>query len=79
MDRSSKLLSVPSRPPLEAAARVKDDDLDSNPGWILWVVDRRPLLESNRLDRISPGFSDELGWLLDTPALFEVLPFRDNE
>lgn len=79
MDRSSKLLSVSSRPPLVAVARLNEDDLDSNPGCTLWVVDNRPLLESNRLDRFSLGSPEELGRLLDTTALFEVLPFRDDD
>lgn len=77
IDRSSKLLSASSRPPLVAAVRVKDVVLDSNPGWILWVVDRRPLLETSRLDRFSLGSPEELGLLLDTTGLFEVLPLRE--
>lgn len=77
IDRSSKLLSASSRPPLVAAVLVKDDVLDSNPGWNLWVVDRRPLLETSRLDRFSLGSPEELGLLLDTTGLFEVLPLRE--
>jgi len=79
IDRSSKLLSVSSRPPLVARARVKEDDFDSSPGWILWVVDRRPLLEASRLDRFSLGSPEELGRLLEITALFEVLPFREDD
>ena len=79
IDRSSKLLRVSSRPPLAAGARVKEDDFDSNPGWILWVVDRRPLPEASRLDRFSLGSPEELGRLLDITALFEVLPFREDD
>ena len=74
---SSKLRRGSSRPALVAVALVKDDDLDSKPGWILWVVDRRPLPEPNRLVRFSPASPDELGRLLDTTTLFEVLPFRE--
>lgn len=79
MDRSSKLLNVLSRPLLVAVARVKEDDCDSNPGWIFWVVDRRLLLETIRLDRFSLGSPEELGRLLDITALFEELPFLDDE
>lgn len=79
MDKSSKLLSVSSRPPLVAVARVNEDDLDSNPGCILWVIDNRPPFERSRLDRFSLGSPDELGRLLDTTALFEVLPFLDDD
>lgn len=75
IDRSSKLLSVSSRPPRVPAVRVKDD-LDSRPGWTLWVVDRRLLLEINRLDRLSLGSPEELGLLLDIIGLFEALPLR---
>lgn len=71
MVRSSKLRRGSSRPAFVAAALVKEDDLDSKPGWTLWVVDGRPLPVPNQ---ISP---DELGRLLDTTALFEVLPFRE--
>ena len=78
IDRSSKLLSVSSRPPLVAAVRVKVVVLDSNPGWILWVVDRRPLLDISRLDRFSLGSPEELGRLLDTTGLFELLPLREE-
>lgn len=75
---SSKLRRESSRPPLAAGARVNDDDFNSKPGWILWVVDRRPLPETSRLERLSVGSPEELGRLLDTIALFEVLPFREE-
>lgn len=79
MVRSSKLRSVSSRPPFVVAAdRVKDDDLDSNPGWSLWVVERRALLES-RLVLLSLGSPEELGLLLDMTTLLEELPFRDKD
>jgi hypothetical protein len=42
------------------------------------VVDRRPLLETSRLDRLSLGSPEELGRLLDMTGLFEVLPFLDE-
>lgn len=74
---SSKLRRVSSRTPL-AAARVKDEDLDSNPGCNLWVVDIRPLPEPSRLWRLSLGSPEELGLLLDTTALFELLPVRES-
>lgn len=56
------------------APREKDDGLGSIP--ILFVVDKRPLLDTNLLDRPSVGSPDELG-LLKMTALFEELPFRD--
>ena len=74
MVSSSKLRRGSSRPPLVAAARVKDDDFDSKPGWTLWVVDRRPLPETNRLGRFSLASPDELGRLPEMTTLFEVLP-----
>lgn len=63
--------------PFVAAVRVNDDDLDSNPGWILWEEDMRLLLDTSRLDRPSLGSPEELGLLLEMRALFEVLPFRE--
>ena len=79
IERSSKLRRASSRPPLVAAVvRLKVVVLDSNPGWSLWVVDRRPLLETNRLDLFSLGSPEELGRLLETTGLFEALPFRDE-
>lgn len=42
------------------------------------MVDRRPLLETSRLDRLSLGSPEELGRLLDMTGLFEVLPFLDE-
>lgn len=77
IDRKSKLRRVASRPDLEPEPRARADVFDSNPGWILWVVDRRPLVDIRRLDRLSLGSPDELGLLVDTTALFEVLPFRE--
>ncbi|KAL7610504.1 hypothetical protein Lser_V15G13865 [Lactuca serriola] len=78
---NSKLLKASSRPLLDdGTARVKDDDLDSNPGceWSRWAVDIRPLPEPNRFNRLSPlGSPDELGLLPDTTARFDVLPVRD--
>ncbi|KAG5560397.1 hypothetical protein RHGRI_003645 [Rhododendron griersonianum] len=74
MVSSSKLRRGSSRPPLVAAARVKDADLDSRPGWTLWVVDRRPLPDPNRLCRFSLTSTDELGRLPGMTTLFEVLP-----
>ena len=59
--------------------RVKEDDFDSNPGWILCVVDRRPLLETSRLERPSVGSPEELGLLLEMIALFELLPCREDD
>lgn len=77
IERSSKLLRGFSRLPFVGPARVKDDDLDSNPGWVLWAAERRPLLETSRLERPSPGSPEELGRLLEITALFEMLPFLD--
>lgn len=77
IDRSSKLFSGSSRLPLVPAAREKDD-LDSRPGWTLWVVDRRLLLETSRLERLSLGSPEELGLLLVMKGLFEELPFREE-
>lgn len=37
----------------------------------------RPLPEPSRFDRLSLGSPEELGLLLDTTALFEVLPVRE--
>lgn len=78
MVRSSKLRRASSRPPLEATARVKDDDLDSKPGWILWVVDKRPLPEPRRFDLFSLGSPDELGRLLGMTTLLEALLVRET-
>ena len=77
IESSSKLLRGSSRVPFVAAVRVNDDDLDSNPGWILWEEDMRLLLDTSRLDRPSLGSPEELGLLLEMRALFEVLPFRE--
>lgn len=79
--RSSKLRSASSRPLLVAAPREKDDDLDSYPGWALWVVDRRPLPEpeTSLPDRLSLWSPDELGRPPDMIALFKELLFRDKE
>lgn len=76
--RRSKLRRVSSRLPLVATARVKEDDLDSNPGCDLWVENSRPLPDPNRLVRFSLASPLELGLLLDSTALFDVLPVQDN-
>lgn len=76
--RRSKLRRVSSRLPLVATARVKEDDLDSNPGCNLWVVDKRPLPVPSQERRFSLGSPDELGRLLDITTLFEVLTFLDK-
>lgn len=78
IDRSSKLLSASSCPPLLVAAlRVKDDALDSCPGCCtLWAEDKWPLLELSLRVRFSVG-SVELGLLLDATAFLEELPVRD--
>lgn len=68
---SSKLRRVSSLTPL-VAARVKEEDLDSKPGCNLWVVEIRPLPEP------SLGSPEELGLLLETTALFELLPVRER-
>nr|GMD75883.1 hypothetical protein Iba_chr13bCG5000 [Ipomoea batatas] len=75
IDRSSKLLSASSCPPLLVAAlRVKDDALDSCPGCCtLWAEDKWPLLELSLRVRFSVG-SVELGLLLDATAFLEELP-----
>lgn len=75
IESSSKLLRGSSLVPFAAAARVNDDDFDSNPGCILWVEDKRLLLETSRL-RPSLGSPEELGLLPEMrAALFEALPF----
>lgn len=68
----SKLLRASSRPPLEVAVRVKEDDFDSKPGCTLWVEDKRPP-EPSRFDLFSANSAEELGRLLDKIALFEAL------
>lgn len=73
MVSSSKLLRASSRPPLDVAVRVNEDDLDSKPGWTLWVVDTRPPPEVSRFDLFSANSAEELGRLLDTMTLFEAL------
>lgn len=44
---------------------------------ILCVVEGRPLLETNRLFRLSPCSPEELGLLLEMTAFLEVLPYRE--
>lgn len=39
-------------------------------GWSLWVVDKRPLLETRRLDLFEVG-----RLLISTTGFFELLPF----
>lgn len=71
--RSSKLLKVSSRGPLEGAtARV--DDFGSNPGCSLCDEVRRPLFESNLPDRPSLGSPEELGLLFEITAFLVLLP-----
>ena len=77
IDRNSKLLRASSRPGLTAALRATVEVFDSKLGWILWVVDIRPLVECSLLVRLSLGSPDEPGLLDDAIALFEVLPFRE--
>lgn len=77
IDRNSKLLRASSRPGLTAEPRARVDVFDSKLGWILWVVDIRPLVECSLLVRLSLGSQDEPGLLDDAIALFEVLPFRE--
>lgn len=78
IERKSKLRRGSSLEPLVTAFREYVGGLDSVPGWILWVVDTRPTLDTNRLDRPSVKSPEELGLLLlVTAALFEELPFRE--
>ena len=62
---------------LEAALREKEDCLDSYAG-VLCAVDKRPLLETSRLERLSLYSPDELGLLLEMIAFLEVLPYREE-
>ena len=78
IERNSKLRKVSSRAPLAVTARVWDDDLGSNPDWSLCEDVRRPLLESNRPERLSLGSPEELGLLLDTTAFLVLLPYREE-
>lgn len=41
------------------------------------MVDRRPVLDSNLLERLSVGSAEEVGLLLDMTALLEELPFLE--
>lgn len=63
--------------PLAADVRVYDD-LASNPGRILCVVEGRPLLDTIRLVRFSLCSTEELGLLLEMIAFLELLPYREE-
>lgn len=41
------------------------------------MVDKRPVLDTNRLERPSVASPDELGLLLEMAGLFEELPFLE--
>lgn len=41
------------------------------------MVDRRPVLDTNLLERLSVGSAEEVGLLLDMIALLEELPFLE--
>lgn len=84
-ERRSKLWRRDSllRVPRTTAALEMDDDLDSPAGcWTLWwLLDGRLPLENIPLVRLLRALlgSTELGLLLDTVALLEVLPLRDDD
>lgn len=76
--RNSKLRRGSSRVPLETGAREKEGGLCSMPGWILWVVEARPVLEITLLlFRTSVESPDEFGLPLEIAALLDELQFLE--
>lgn len=65
--------------PREEEGREREENLGSDSAWILWLVERRPLLETRRPILLSFGSPEELGLLLETIALFDELTWKEVE
>lgn len=79
IDSISKLRIGSSRVQiLPPAVRLNEDCLESYPDCNLCVVDKRPLLETSRLERHSLNSPDEPGLVLAITAFLEVLPYREE-